>query len=107
MKSADHIVMVYPVYWYNMPAWAKNYFDQTFGHGFSMDFKTYEFGELKDKKFTVICVAGGYTVRPIEEPMNMQPSWIAKMTGMKYNGAHVYYGDQDAKRVDEIISKLK
>ena len=40
IKNTDSIVMVYPVWWYNMPAIVKNIFDRVFEGGFAFETKT-------------------------------------------------------------------
>lgn len=38
MKGADHLILVFPIHWFAMPAWAKAWLDQTFTDGFALNY---------------------------------------------------------------------
>lgn len=59
MKNAQHLVFVYPIHWFAMPAWAKAWLDQTFTDGFALNYSGARKAQLDGKKLTVICSAGG------------------------------------------------
>lgn len=64
IKWADHIVVVYPNWWYTMPAILKGFFDRTWlpGFAFNFDKKTGKVAQhLKGKSARVIVVAGTYS----------------------------------------------
>ena len=74
MVAAKHIVLVYPIYWYGMPAESKTWIDQTFTHGFAADFINKKKAKLEGKKLTVICTTGGVaSAYANSEVLNTQP----------------------------------
>ncbi len=59
IAEADHIVWVYPIWWYSMPAILKAFIEQTFVSGFAFEYlksdKVLKWNKLlKDKTFSLI-----------------------------------------------------
>ena len=85
LTTAEHIIMVFPIYWVNMPAWSKTWIDQIFTDGFAYvnNNGTFHPDKLKGKKLSVICTSGdkypGYPYKNILGPMLHE---IANYTGM-------------------------
>lgn len=60
IKNAEHLIFIYPIWWFSMPAVLKGYIDRVFSHGFaySVDEKGIH-GLLTNKKATIINTTGG------------------------------------------------
>jgi len=59
IKEADHITLLYPVWWGGMPAILKGYIDRVFSNGFAYEAKGEEvIALLTGKKSSVICTTG-------------------------------------------------
>jgi NAD(P)H dehydrogenase (quinone) len=67
IKNADHMIFIYPIWWYGMPAILKGFIDRVFVSGFAYISKGRERkGLLANKSATVI-----YTID--------SPSWFVKL----------------------------
>lgn len=55
VKEADHLIFIYPIWWFGMPAILKGFIDRVFASGFAYTFnKNIPTGLLKGKSATVI-----------------------------------------------------
>ncbi len=60
IRKADVIILIYPVWWFNMPAMLKGYIDRVFSRGFAYDSKgPIIIGLLRGKKVMVFNTTGG------------------------------------------------
>ena len=108
MIGAKHIVLVYPVHWFGIPAWSKGWIDQTFTDGFALHYSGARKAQLEGKKLTIICTAGGKSTSLSQnEVLTIQPQSIARYTGMEFGGTHVYYADQGPDRLKELVALVK
>jgi NAD(P)H dehydrogenase (quinone) len=122
LASADIITLVFPVYWYSMPAMMKGFFDRVICKGFAYEQGSGERGVLSGKKVRVILLTGGgkywYESDGIGEALNNQ---IGRQTFQKYCGVedvellyvdNLSMGDNDpdkrqavAKQLDDITNQ--
>ncbi|WP_434657778.1 NAD(P)H-dependent oxidoreductase [Pseudomonas sp. R3-56] len=59
IERADALVLVYPIYWWSMPALLKGWIDRVFSNGWAFDFKLDEFFVQKLQHLRVHLVALG------------------------------------------------
>ena len=59
LEHADVIALVFPIYWYTMPAMMKGFFDRVICRGFAYDAADSHPLALADKTVRVIALAGG------------------------------------------------
>ncbi|WP_434600842.1 NAD(P)H-dependent oxidoreductase [Pseudomonas sp. Z4-7] len=59
IERADALVLVYPIYWWSMPALLKGWIDRVFSNGWAFDFKLDEFFVQKLQQLRVHLVALG------------------------------------------------
>lgn len=113
--DADHIIIVNPIWWFNMPAILKGYIDRVFTYGFA-----YAYGEagidglLKGKNVTIINTAGGanevYEANGINDALMKTIAYgIYAFSGLeiaKYYIAHNVIQASDEQRAD-MLSEIK
>lgn len=59
VKWADHLIWIYPLWWYGLPAILKGWVDRVFQKDFAFEVKNGEIqGLLGSKKATILCTAG-------------------------------------------------
>ncbi len=118
LTQADVIVFEFPVYWYQVPALMKKWFEDVFTHGFA-----YGTGgdKLKDRVMLLSCTtgspAGAYTPQgPNSHPLDFYLNnyeQTAKLCGMKYAKPLIAYGMlyipgvMDEKAKAAVIEKAK
>ena len=86
LAQADVIALVFPIYWYTMPAMVKGLFDRVICRGFAI-IRTAPPARLADKTVRVIMLTGGsrqwYESDGIGESLDNQ---ICRQTFAKYCG---------------------
>lgn len=115
LVQADVISLIFPVYWYTMPAMMKGFFDRVICRGFAY-FSSGEPGALVGKKIRVIMLTGGsqewYESDGIGQALENQ---IQKQTFEKYCGVsdvefvyvdNLAMGDDDPARREAAERQL-
>jgi NAD(P)H dehydrogenase (quinone) len=99
LAEADVIALVFPVYWYTMPAMMKGFFDRVICRGFAYDAATSKPLALAGKKVRVIALTGGsrqwYESDGVDAALRNQ---ICAQTFTKYCGV----SDVDLVYVDNL-----
>lgn len=99
LESADVIALVFPVYWYTMPAMVKGLFDRVICRGFAYHADGTP-GALQGKKVRVFLLTGGtkdwYESDGIGEALDNQ---ISRQTFRKYCGID----DVELHYVDDLV----
>lgn len=85
MRQYKNYVFIYPVWWSNMPAILKNFFDWSVFFGVSYDFKSSPKPLHKNKKALVICACGAsdYSAKEKKEMRNIIDYNILYWWGIK------------------------
>ena len=116
LEKADVIAIIFPVYWYTMPAMVKGLFDRVICRGFAYNLSG-EPGALAGKAMRIVMLTGGsqgwYESDGIGEALDNQ---IVHQTLKKYCGvtdARIVYidnlvsGDDDPERREGVSEQLE
>ena len=113
IKSADRLVIIHPLWWFDAPAILKNWFDQNFTSGFAYRMQRSGFPKklLKGKTAHVFITADGpgWFYRMIFQPFRR--NWILGRLGFcgyKVNKFKVLYRKRfrDQKYLDNYLKKV-
>ena len=117
LEAHDRIIFQYPTYWFNVPAFLKQYLDEVFAYGWA-----YGGGEaLKGKEFGIVTTVGqpvsnyskevlGFTIEEIVLPMKASISYVkGKFIGLVYLGRDKTFQafiPEELKKAKEAYRKL-
>jgi NAD(P)H dehydrogenase (quinone) len=114
---AEHITFIYPIWWANMPAMLKGFFENVFKEGFSHRLKYRDFPEqlLKGKTATIIRTCGSpFFVKYLlggDSNYNNIAKGILKVCGIKViqtlSLSGVDMNSFNRKKFDRFLQKIK
>ena len=114
LEAHDRIIFQYPTYWFNVPAFLKQYLDEVFAYGWA-----YGGGEaLKGKEFGVATTTGqptpnyskavlGFTVEELALPVKASIGYVqGKYIGLVQLGNAFAIDAEELKKAKEAYRKL-
>lgn len=116
IKNSDELIFIHPLYWINMPAVMKNFFEEVFTEGFAYSYlgQNREFTPLiKDKKAKVIITGNGLKseYQDFNGDTDFQIVWKDLLSAMGFSSPKVIYiGGMDRnsqKDLEIILQKIK
>ncbi|EMF30504.1 NAD(P)H oxidoreductase YRKL [Streptomyces gancidicus BKS 13-15] len=99
LEAADEIVIIFPVWWYGLPALLKGWIDRVWNHGFAYGPRTFT-SQLAGKRVLWLGLAGGteraFTRSGVHGLLEQQlTAGISRYSGIEAATSHVVYDTID------------
>lgn len=98
LESADVVVVLFPVYWWSMPALAKGWIDRVFSRGWAYENSAHDGGSaIKELHFVAVAGVGEgtYDRRGYKESMTIQlQHGIAGYSAIPHSSIEFLYGSE-------------
>ncbi|KAH0572439.1 NADPH oxidoreductase [Spironucleus salmonicida] len=106
----DRMIFMYPMFWYNMPAYGRTFLDNLFTVGFAYIEGAETNAKLEGKKFKCIATLGATSEFFVAESLGTpemiqcQMKALCLFTGMKYEGSDFYFAEDGDEKVAKICA---